>query len=256
LGLAAAGVLAWVNFPHADRRNDMIAEQVGKSVLDSMAPNSAVMTNDDFVYVLLYLIHVEKYRTDVALWNTNFEPDVGEKRFSAIYSVVPFVDAFTDLAKSLKGAQSTPTGMAYRLDPPRGGVPTVPARIELKEPPAVPAPSFHADDFFHRFAMGLVSAYYSRVGEAYLRRGDRGKADDAWQKAEQSAANAISTYTLAATFQDLKVHEDRVKPLLDQSLAYFDYFYDPSGDRFLSITRADIERRLSKATDAASASRP
>lgn len=244
--LLPVALAAW-NGPFCDRSEDRIADQVARDFLRSLPPDACVMCLDDFIYPILYLTTVEGYRSDVHLDQRQFGYRPGT-RCSAVYSMVPISPSVREWIKSLSDFTGIPEGLAYRLQRGTSGRPVLSRFPVLDPPPAIPAPSAEPDDIFDHFARGLVANYYTRLGARRLVEGRKADAEAAFDAAEQLAASADAAFLLATTYRERKFRTDRVRPLLEESLRLFDRYYDPSGQRFFPITRADILAELKLAS--------
>ncbi|MBY0589366.1 DUF2723 domain-containing protein [bacterium] len=235
------------SYPHGYRRQEMIADRVGRAFLDSLPPNAAVLPLDDFVYVLLYLTKVEKYRPDVVLLRKDFGYD-SKKSYSSLYSMVPSSPAIERELSSLGKIRFVPQGLAYRIERINIASPPVDPRDfqEIAEPPAVPSPGILADDPFHRFARGLVSSYWAELGHKHWVEGDKDRAEADWDRAEQSADTAIAALRLVQIYEENNVRTDQQKKLLEQALALHDRYYDPAASRYLFVDRDEIRKKLSR----------
>jgi hypothetical protein len=251
-GIALVGAtvigLACMTYPYGYRRHDRIADQVGRDVLDSLPQRATLLPNDDFLYCLLYLTQVEKYRPDVSILRDDFGFDK-EKGFSAIYSIVPSSPALEKELAGMGRIRLVPEGLAYRIERVTAATPPIDPKTfkELASPPEIPPPAVDPHDIFHRFARGLVSNYYAEVGRKRLAENKPAEAEKAFDQAEQCADTALACLRLEEIYRQGKIRGDQRVRLLKSALRYHDHYYDPASSRYLYLDREAITARLSQA---------
>ena len=152
--LALAGVIGIVvaNWSYGNRRNDWIADRVGRDILRSMAPNSRILPIDDLIYAILYLTKVEGYRSDVQITGSHFGYQIrGNEGF--LYAMSPVTPAWEEfLSSELAQAGNLPEGLVYRLTPKKTTIVDYGRFKTLDPPPAVPAAMIDPDDVMDRYA--------------------------------------------------------------------------------------------------------
>ena len=233
---AVAGVIgiAFTNLPYGNRRNEWIADRVARDILRSMPPNSRMLPNDDLIYPILYLTKVEGYRPDVQIVGGHFGHQE-RKESGELYSFSPVTLAWKVFLKPIANCGTVAEGLVYRVTPSKVNY-VDHARFKSLDPPPADLPTtFDPDDTMDRYARSLLGCYYARLGAKEFSRGNKEAANKAWDKAEIYAQNAYSKFELARIYRELKVRNDRVEPLLRESLSLYEHFYDPATERLCPV---------------------
>lgn len=149
--LLAPVVMLLVGYARHDLSRYRIAEDYSSKLLASLPPGAKLLATDDNVlFVLLYLLHVEQKRPDVELILQGVDQDKPNLSFNPDYDAVYF--AHHPLWK-VDGLEIVPVGLGYRAF--RAGVPhpepSLPSEIEGERDERVPK------DFLTR---SLLSNYH------------------------------------------------------------------------------------------------
>jgi hypothetical protein len=240
-------VLASHSAKHGYRRHDRIADQVGRAVLDSLPKNAALIPADDFIYVILYLTQVEKYRPDVVIPRQEFGYD-SKKGFSGLYSIVPNSPALEKDLASMGKIRFVPQGLVYRIEKTSVATPPIDPKTfqELDPPPDVPPPAADYNDVFHRFARGLVSQYWGLVGQKRVLEARFDEAGAAFEKAESGIDTSIACLQLEEIYTQNNVRLDKREMLLKTALRLHGSFYDPASSRYLFVDPDEVKKKLSQ----------
>jgi hypothetical protein len=247
LTAATLAFLASFTAKHGYRRHDRTADQVGRAVLDSLPKNAALIPADDFIYVILYLTQVERYRPDVVIPRQEFGYDP-KKGFAGLYSIVPNSPALEKDLASMGKIRFVPQGLVYRIERTNAATPPIDPKTfqELTHPPDVPPRAADYNDVFHRFARGLVCHYWARVGEKRFLEGRFDEADAAFEKAESCLDTSIACLQLEEIYSRNKVRLDKREMLLKSALRWHESFYDPASSRYLFVDPEEVKKRLSQ----------
>ena len=146
--LLAPLVMLVVGYPRHDLSRYRIAEDYSSKLLASLPPGAKIFATDDNVlFVLLYLLHVEQVRPDVELILQGVDQDKPNVSFNPDYDAVYFAH---DPLWNVSGLEIVPVGLGYRAF--RAGA----AHPEPSMPPAIDGESDESvpKDFLTRNLLG------------------------------------------------------------------------------------------------------
>ena len=242
---AVAALLVW-NLPANDRRDDRLADELGRAFLESLPRGAGLLPiGDEVVFPILYQRHVQGVRDDVSILSPHFGWD--GKPVTQIVSGVPVTDAMRQATPELAGFRSVPFGLGYLLAresgaPPPGWGDFVP----LAGPAPDPGPMRRGEDLFEIEARRILSTYHTRLGAKRFVEGRRQDARRELDRAEALAQDAHAHFLLARVHTELTGRRDHAASLLERALERFDRYYDPAVMRYYPITRDEITAALER----------
>jgi hypothetical protein len=244
-GALAAAVVGTgvVHGAQASRRGDARAHDWGLDLLDS-APDGAgfLPLEDEVVYPVLYLRHVERRRLDVQILSRDFGWEGRPAR--TVVSGTPLSAALLRDQPALEAWAAVPRGVAYVL------VPRERAPAENAWGAFVPLPDAPRDaallrpgevDPFVDALRARYAAYHARLGARLHAHGEPERAHEEFARAEAlDPGDAFVEVLLFRIYRDLDLHPEKRPALLARALASFDRRVDPAIDRYYPLTRADV----------------
>lgn len=241
VGPVLAALLLYVNAPYCDRSRDRSADVLGREFLNSLPTNAVVAALDDFIYVLLYLVKVEDFRSDVQIYNAARDMGYDSRRpGGGLFSCVPWSDAAAAALAVRTPTESLPYALGYQYVPKRARPPSLVDFVTLSQPPTPIEKPADPDDVHVHFARSMVSNYYARYAAKLYLLGQKRDAAANFVLAEDQASSAYAFYTIAEIYRELGIEPERRREILKLALEYFDRFYDPATERMIPLTRRQI----------------